>query len=83
MACRPFNLGNGVTGIMCGPRGKVHTCSAPGCHRGGSKQCDYPVKTAKGTCSVYLCDRHAASAGSGLDHCPAHARLAKQKELLP
>lgn len=43
MACRPFNLGGGVSGFMCGPRGKQRSCSAPGCSSSATKQCDAPV----------------------------------------
>ena len=54
MPCRPFDLGNGVTGFAC-TRGAQRTyCSSPGCTNYSEKLCDYPVTRAgvKGTCDA-------------------------------
>ena len=84
MACRPFNLGNGVTGIICTRGGRRSYCSSPGCTNYSEKLCDYPVTRAgvQGTCDAKLCMRHATHVGPDRDYCPPHAKLApKQEEL--
>ena len=84
MACTPFDLGNGVTGIICG-RGRRHEpCSVPGCTRAHCRLCDYPVTRAgvAGTCDAKLCGQHAVHVGKDKDYCLPHSKLAvKQTEL--
>ncbi len=73
-----------AVGIACsrGPSTAV-TCSAEAgcCRDAATKQCDYPLRfgtKSRGTCSKYICAKHAEQFPGGLDYCPAHARKAKR-----
>lgn len=79
MACRLIGLREGGFAIACGPLAPRARCSVPGCQNHAGKLCDFPVtkKGVEGTCDAKLCDRHAADAGEGKDHCPPHAARAK------
>jgi hypothetical protein len=87
MPCTPFNLGNGVTGVICtrGRGAQRDPCSVPGCGRPHTKLCDYPLvplefgKEPK-TCDAKICDRCAVHVGPNCDYCPPHSRVAKPKE---
>ncbi len=80
MPCTPFNLGNGVTGIVCTRGGNRSLCTVPGCNRPSSKLCDYPVKRGgvAGTCDAKLCSVHATSVGPNKDYCLTHVKLEKE-----
>lgn len=79
MTCRPFDLGNGVTGIACTRGASRRRCKE--CGRTASKQCDYPLrgKAAGRTCDVYLCASCAVSSGPDRDYCPPHSRAPQQE----
>jgi hypothetical protein len=79
MACRIIASGKGGFAIACGGGATRTRCGVPGCSLAGTKLCDFPVtrKGTPGTCDARLCDRHAAPAGAGKDHCPPHAARAK------
>lgn len=67
-----------VSAFVCTRRGRRANCSVPGCANPHDALCDYPV-TRKGkrtTCSAKVCNRCRVSVAEGVDHCPAHARLA-------
>lgn len=81
MTCRPFNLGNGVTGWACSRGEPAKRCKE--CGARASKLCDYPLSGSKAgkTCDVNLCSRCAVSVGPDLDYCPVHSRVrAKQAQ---
>lgn len=44
MRCTPFNLGNGVSGFICGSRARLPKCSTPGCPGKGELECDAAVE---------------------------------------
>lgn len=80
MTCKPFNLGNGVTGFVCTRGSKQKRCQTPHCGRSASKRCDYPV-TRNGkteTCDRCLCSLCAVSQGVNRDYCGPHARASEK-----
>lgn len=44
MKCTPLDLGNGVSGFVCGSRTRRPKCSTPGCGRAADLECDAPVE---------------------------------------
>jgi hypothetical protein len=83
MACTPIKLGDGTTMMVCVRGRRGWPCSVPGCHRSSSRICDYPLaplevgKEPK-TCDARLCTVHAVKIGPNVDHCPPHAKVAKE-----
>ena len=77
MPCRPVDLGNGVTAIVCS-KGDRRSCK---CGRRSTKLCDYPLRGKKQgrTCDAPLCDRCATSVGRDKDYCPAHVEISKRE----
>jgi hypothetical protein len=78
MTCKPFDLGNGITGIACSRgRKRAAPCGEPHCTRDHAYLCDYPVTRngQRGTCDRKLCSAHAVVVGNDLHYCGPHARL--------
>lgn len=81
---KPVVVDGQVIGIACG-RIPHKKCSTPGCRNHAGRLCDYPVNRGgnRGTCDRAICDGCSVRAGSGLDHCPPHARLAASAKEKP
>ncbi len=70
----------GGVAIVCSSR-RRRFCSAPGCRREATIQCDYPVRRATATrkakaatCDRWLCEAHSTNVGPDRDYCLPHAR---------
>jgi hypothetical protein len=82
MVCTRVPMPGGGVAIICQRGQRRPRCSA--CKAApATRQCDWPLTGAKAgrTCDANLCDSCAVSAGPDVDHCPAHARHARQLEL--
>jgi len=73
MTCEPINLGNGVTGIVCGGRSKRRVICHY-CRNVAGFQCDHPVfrENKKGTCDTWMCQHCRNNIAPELDLCRAH-----------
>ncbi len=73
----------GVSIFICRRRGSAPPCSVAGCGKPSVAKCDWPLggKRAGSTCDRDLCRdcRTARPGGPDVDHCPAHAEMAKSK----
>jgi len=79
--CIPFKLAGGGGGFICGSRQRAPKCRW--CNETSTKLCDaavvgppptpHDVAPPKDSCDAPMCDRHAATVGKNIHHCPDHA----------
>lgn len=85
MTCKPIRLG-GITAIVCsrGRAPRPAPCSVPNCGKPHTRLCDFPLvgRKAGRTCSRKLCESCSHPQPGGLDFCPAHDVLAREKASL-
>lgn len=96
MTCHHFDLGNGVTGVVCRRGHRAKRCSVPGCGRPAERECDFALtgRASGKTCDKALCAAHAhhhgehvegEHKGDRIDYCPGHHEVAlkraEQREL--
>lgn len=80
MTCEPIEDKDGrVVGIVCCRDKRAARCSVPGCDRYATALCDWPTRSASGTCDKRLCRGHATNVGDDRDYCPAHAKRHHQQ----
>lgn len=71
MVCLPWKEGK-AAGFICGPRSTGPTCRF--CGQPANKRCDWDLDE-RGTCSSWICDKHAESIHDDVNLCPNHTRL--------
>ncbi len=74
MTCKLIQT-EGITAIVCGPRGKSKPCHY--CHRASSFLCDHPVirKSERTTCDTPMCESCRNNVQKDVDLCRAHFNL--------
>jgi len=83
MPCNVYRSEDGrIQVITCSRGSNAKRCK---CGRKSTKLCDYRLKGAKlgKTCDEPLCSHCATSAGSDVDLCPVHARMAQKESVRP
>jgi len=87
MPCKPFDLGNGVTGVVCSRGQRAKRCAIEGCGKPAPYLCDFPLTGAKAgkTCDRPMCESHRRTQGrkgkDTVDYCPSHDSIARGPQL--
>lgn len=81
MKCDRVSLPGGGFAIVCGHRGRRHSCASCGADAG--YQCDWklgggPAAGQGRTCDAWICGEHAREVAPGKHLCPTHQAAYQQ-----